>query len=60
VTDEAKAYPGGKDFHFGSNGEKIFSPSENFTILRSIVDTAIKDNQNVLQALDGIADYERN
>ena len=38
---------------------KIFSAAENFAILRSIIDTAIKNNQNVLQALNVIADYKR-
>ena len=39
---------------------KIFSAAENFAILRSIIDTAIKNNQNVLQALNVIADYKKN
>jgi len=39
---------------------KILSAAENFAILRSIIDTAIKNNQNVLQALNVIADYKRN
>ena len=39
---------------------KILSAAENFVILRSIIDTAIKNNQNVLQALNVIADYKRN
>lgn len=39
---------------------KIFSAAENFAILRSIIDTAIKNNQNVLQTLNVIADYKRN
>jgi len=39
---------------------KIFSAAENFAILRSIIDTAIKKNQNVLKALNVIADYKRN
>jgi len=39
---------------------KIFSAAENFAILRSIIDTAIKNNQNVLQALNVIAAYKRN
>ena len=38
---------------------KIFSAAENFAILRSIIDTAMKNNQNVLQALNVIADYKR-
>jgi transposase len=38
---------------------KILSAAENFAILRSIIDTAIKNNQNVLQALKVIADYKR-
>jgi transposase len=38
---------------------KILSAAENFAILRSIIDTAIKNNQNVLQALSVIADYKR-
>jgi transposase/uncharacterized coiled-coil protein SlyX len=37
---------------------KILSAAENFAILRSIIDTAIKNNQNVLQALNVIADYK--
>jgi hypothetical protein len=43
-----------------SGQSKIFSAAENFAILRSIIDTAIKNNQNVLQALNVIADYKRN
>ena len=39
---------------------KILSAAENFAILRSIIDTAIKNNQNLLQALNVIADYKRN
>jgi transposase len=38
---------------------KIFSAAENFAILRSIIDTALKNNQNVLQALNVIADYKK-
>jgi transposase len=38
---------------------KIFNAAENFAILRSIIDTAIKNRQNVLQALNVIADYKR-
>jgi len=38
---------------------KILSAAENFAILRSIIDTALKNNQNVLQALNVIADYKR-
>jgi transposase len=37
---------------------KILNAAENFAILRSIIDTAIKNNQNVLQALSVIADYK--
>lgn len=37
---------------------KILSAAENFAILRSIIDTAIKNNQNVLTALNVIADYK--
>ncbi len=39
---------------------KIFEAAENFAILRSIIDTAIKNGQNVLIALNTIADYKRN
>jgi transposase len=39
---------------------KIFEAAENFAILRSIIDTAIKNKQNVLLALNTIADYKRN
>ena len=39
---------------------KILNAAKNFAILRSIIDTAIKNNQNVLQALNVIADYKRN
>lgn len=39
---------------------KILSAAENFAILRSIIDTALKNNQNVLKALNVIADYKRN
>jgi transposase len=39
---------------------KILSAAENFAILRSIIDTAIKNNQNVVEALNVIADYKRN
>jgi transposase len=38
---------------------KIFDAAENFAILRSIIDTAIKNGQNVLQALNVIADYKK-
>jgi transposase len=38
---------------------KILNAAKNFAILRSIIDTAIKNNQNVLQALNVIADYKR-
>ena len=34
--------------------------AENFAILRSIIDTAIKNNQNVLNALSVITDYKTN
>ena len=37
---------------------KISSAAENFAILRSIIDTAVKNNQNVLQALSVIADHK--
>jgi len=39
---------------------KIFAAAENFAILRSIIDTAIKNGQNVFLALNTIADYKRN
>ena len=39
---------------------KILRAAENFAILRSIIDTAIKNNQNVLHALSVIADYKTN
>jgi len=39
---------------------KILSAAENFAILRSIIDTAIKNNQNVLNALSVIAEYKTN
>jgi transposase len=39
---------------------KILNAAENFAILRSIIDTAIKNNQNVLGALSVIAAYKRN
>lgn len=39
---------------------KILRAAENFAILRSIIDTAIKNNQNVVGALSVIADYKRN
>jgi hypothetical protein len=35
---------------------KIFNAAANFAILRSIIDTAIKNQQNVLQVLNVIAD----
>jgi transposase len=38
---------------------KILSAAENFAILRSIIDTAIKNNQNVVEALNVIAAYKR-
>lgn len=38
---------------------KIFEAAENFAILRSIIDTAIKNDQNVLLTLNAIADYKR-
>jgi transposase len=39
---------------------KIFEAAENFAILRSIIDTAIKNGQNVFLALNTIADYKTN
>jgi transposase len=36
---------------------KVFSASENFAILRSIIDTAIKNKQNAFNALAVIANY---
>lgn len=39
---------------------KIMSAAENFAILRSIIDTAIKNNQNVVGALSAIAAYKKN
>ena len=39
---------------------KILSAAENFAILRSIIDTAIKNNQNVLNTLSVIAEYKTN
>jgi len=39
---------------------KILNAAENFAILRSIIDTAIKNNQNVVEALSVIAAYKRN
>jgi Transposase and inactivated derivatives len=39
---------------------KILGAAENFAILRSIIDTAIKNNQNVVEALNVIADCKRN
>jgi len=38
---------------------KIFNAAANFAILRSIIDTAIKNQQNVLQVLNVIADYKK-
>ncbi|MBW6481353.1 MAG: IS66 family transposase [Bacteroidales bacterium] len=39
---------------------KILSAAENFAILRSIIDTAIKNNRNVVETLNVIADYKTN
>jgi len=39
---------------------KILSVAENFAILRSIINTSIKINQNVLQDFNVIADYKTN
>ena len=39
---------------------KILSAAENFAILRSIIDTAIKNNQNVVEALSVVAAYKKN
>jgi len=39
---------------------KILNAAENFAILRSIIDTAIKNNQNVVEALSVIAAYKNN
>jgi len=39
---------------------KILSAAENFAILRSIIDTTIKNNQNVVEALNIIAAHKRN
>jgi transposase len=38
---------------------KIFNAAANFAILRSIIDTAIKNQLNVLQTLNVIADYKK-
>ena len=38
---------------------KILNAAENFAILRSIIDTAIKNNQNVVGALNVVATYKR-
>ena len=38
---------------------KVFNAAENFAILRSIIDTAIKNKQNVLHALNVIANYNK-
>jgi transposase len=38
---------------------KILNAAENFAILRSIIDTAIKNNQNVVGALSVISAYKR-
>jgi len=38
---------------------KILNAAENFAILRSIIDTTIKNNQNVVGTLSAIADYKR-
>ena len=37
---------------------KVFNAAENFAILRSIIDTAIKNGQKVLPALNVIADHK--
>ena len=37
---------------------KVFTSAENFAILRSIIDTAIKNGQKVLPALSVIANYD--
>jgi len=39
---------------------KILYAAENFAILRSIIDTAIKNGQNVLFALNTVANYKSN
>ena len=39
---------------------KTLSSAENFAILRSIIGTSIKNGQNVLAALNVIADHKRN
>ncbi len=39
--------------------EKLLFLGPYYPILRSIIDTAIKNNQNVLQALNVIGDYKR-
>lgn len=39
---------------------KIFKAAEKFAILRSIIDTALKNNQNVLLALNSIAQAKQN
>jgi transposase len=38
---------------------KILNAAENFAILRSIIDTAIKNNQNVVEALNVITAYKK-
>jgi hypothetical protein len=42
-----------------SPSPKILSAAENFAILRSIIDTAIKNKQNVVGALSVVAAYKR-
>jgi hypothetical protein len=39
---------------------KILNAAENFAILRSIIDTAINNNQNVVEVLSVIVTYKRN
>jgi len=43
-----------------SDAGKRKQVSENFAILRSIIDAAIKNSLNVLHALSVIADYKTN
>ncbi len=38
---------------------KTLTGAENFAILRTIIDTATKNGQNVLEALNGVAQYHR-
>jgi len=58
-NDSEKAIRNVKVKQTESGQFKTFTGAENFAILRSIIDTAVKNNQDVLCALKVVAQYHR-